>query len=191
MKIKTMAAWAALMVLGGAVHAGGPGPAVEAPGVVVAEVSGVSGAVDAVDLRKRTVSLKLPQGRVLQLKVRPDLRSFEQLRKGERVSADVLEPVAVSIRRSGAPPGAAEARLVSVAPKGKKPAVLLIETASVAGRLLGVDLKTRRIRLDMGGGRSRTLAVDRGVKRLGDYAPGEDIALRVVEAMVIDIRKGK
>jgi hypothetical protein len=179
----------------GAASAGGPPPAADTyvgkPGVVVADVLEMRAVVESIDPAKRIVALKGPQGRLLSLKADTAVKNFQHLKRGDRVRVDFIESIAVSVRRSDAPPNAAEARLVSVAPKGAKPPILLAETIQMAAVVEAVDLKAHTLAIRERNESRKTITVDRSFKKLSGVRKGDDVILRLTAALAIRIEKTK
>ena len=179
----------------GSASAGGPPPAADKyagkPGVVVTDVLEIRAVVESIDTVKRIVTLKSPQGQPLRLKADKAVKNLQHLRRGDHVRVDCIESIAVSVRRSDLPPNAVEARLVSVAPKGAKPAILLAETVQMAAVVEAVDLKAYTLAIRERNGSRKTVAVDRGFKKLGEVRKGDGVVLRMTEALAIRISKTK
>lgn len=179
----------------GAARAGGVSPAAERevakPGVVVADVLEVKAVLEAIDHKKRTLTLKDNKGRAITLKADKAVKSFDQLKKGDVVLADFVESIAIFIRKATAPQSAAEARLVSVAPKGSNRGVLLAETFQVAAAVESIDVKARLVTLKEPNRDVRVVAVDKGFKNLEGIKKGDEVVLRVTEAIAIKIEKRK
>jgi hypothetical protein len=161
------------------------------PGVIVADVLEVKAVLDAIDYKKRTVTLKDNKGRAISLKADKAVKNFDQLKKGDVVLADFVEPIAIFIRKAGAPQSAAEARLVSIAPKGSHRGVLLAEAFQVAATVESIDLKARLITIKEPNRGGRVVAVDKGFKNLEGIKKGDEVVLRVTEAIAIKIEKRK
>jgi len=179
----------------GAARAGGLSPAAEReaakPGVVVADVLEVKAVLEAIDHKKRTVTLKDNKGRATSLRADKAVKNFDQLKKGDVVLADFVEPIAIFIRKANAPQSAAEARLVSVAPKGSHRGVLLAEAFQVAATVESIDIKARLITLKEPNRGVRVVAVDKGFKNLEGVKKGDEVVLTVTEAIAIKIEKRK
>jgi len=69
------------------------------PGVVMAEEASITATVEAIDYDKRTVDLKGPKGNVVTLKVGPEVKNFNQVKTGDRVTAKYLESTAILVRK--------------------------------------------------------------------------------------------
>lgn len=178
-----------------AAQAGGLSPSGEwekaSPGVVVTDVLEVKAALAGIDYQKRTMTLKGLQGRLMTLKADKAVRNFEQLKKGDVVLVDFVESIAISMRDVKAPPSAAEARLVSVAPKGAKTGVLLAETYALTAVVELVDAKARQVTVQEPNGGLRIVPVDRSFKNIDRFRKGEKVVLRVTEPIAIKVERRK
>ena len=162
-------------------------PSAGAPGVVMADVVVINATVEAVDKDKRTVTLKGSGGRSVTLKVGPNAKNFDQIKVGDKVKGKFLDAVALFVRKSGTPPDAAEMQAVSVAPRGKKPMAMAVDTVEISAKVEKIDYKKRLITLKGPEGNTRTIKVDPRVKRLSEIKVGDDIVLRHTEAMAIEV----
>jgi hypothetical protein len=162
-------------------------PSAGAPGVVMADVVVINATVEAVDKDKRTVTLKGSGGRSVTLKVSPNAKNFDQIKVGDKVKGKFLDAVALFVRKSGTPPDAAEMQAVSVAPRGKKPMAMAVDTVEISAKVEKIDYKKRLITLKGPEGNTRTIKVDPRVKRLSEIKVGDDIVLRHTEAMAIEV----
>jgi hypothetical protein len=195
--MKRLLAAVALMgwVAAGAAQAGGLSPSVDKevtkPGVIVADVLEVKAVLEAIDPKKRILTLKERQGRSLALKADKAVKNFDSLRKGDVVLADFVESIAIFIRKADTPPSAAEARLVSVAPKGSNRGVLLAETFQVTAVVESIDVKSRLVTIKEPDRSARIVPVDKGFKNLAGIKKGDEVILRVTEAIAIKIEKRK
>ncbi len=176
-------------------QAGGLSPAAEKevakPGVVVTDVLEVKAKLEDVDYKKRTMTLKGLQGRAITLKVDKAVRNFEQLRKGDMILVDFVESIAIFMRNAKAPQSSAEARLVTVAPKGTKIGVLLAETYPLTAVVEFVDSKARQVTVKEPNGGLRIVPVDKSFKNIARFRKGEEVVLRVTEPIAIKAERRK
>jgi hypothetical protein len=183
--------WAGVL----AAQAGGLSPTGEwersTPGVVVTDVLEVKAVLENIDYKKRTMTLKGLQGRPVTLKADKAVRNFDQLKKGDMVLVDFVESIAIFMRNAKAPPSAAEARMVSVAPKGSKTGVLLAETYALSAVVEFVDSKARQVTVHDPNGGLRIVPVDKSFKNIDRFRKGEDVVLRVTEPIAIKVERRK
>jgi hypothetical protein len=155
------------------------------PGVVYADRMRTTGTLEAVDKDKRTVTLKGAGGRTVTLKVPPEARNFDQLRVGDKVGAEYIEAVAIFVRKSDAPPAAGQSTKVAVAPKGEKPAGVVVDTVELTARVEAIDPATRTVTLRGPDGGTRTIKVDDRVQRLDEVKAGDEVVVRHTQALAI------
>src|SRR5262249_50454593 len=134
---------ASAMVLALAAQAAAQAPSTSSdspkPGVVVADVVRLSATVERVDPSSRTVTLKSAGGRSTTLKVDKAVKNFDQVKVGDTLSAEYIDAIAVFVRRAGTPPAVAEAAAVELAPKGKKPTGIAVETTEITAAVENIN----------------------------------------------------
>lgn len=159
------------------------------PGGAVVDVISWQATVEAVDMQKRVVTLKGPDGKMKTLTIGPEARNLDQVKKGDQVRVKLVEAVALFVRKASDPPDAAEAAEVAVAPKGEKPGVLMVKTAEITGNVQEIDHKQRTVTLKGPEGKLATLKVGEAAKRFNEVKKGDQVVLRVTEALLIDVSK--
>jgi hypothetical protein len=159
------------------------------PGGAVVETTTITATVDAIDAAGRNVTLKFPDGKMKIVKAGPEVRNFDQIQVGDQVKATYAESVAMFVRKSDEKPSAAEAKAVKVAPKGAKPGVLMVNTTEVTAKVEAIDYKKRTVTLKGPEGNVRTLTVDKSVKRFGNVKVGDELVVRVTDALAIVVEK--
>lgn len=159
------------------------------PGVVYVDRSSLAATVEAVDMDKRTVTLRGPDGKTVTLKAPPEVRNFDQIKTGDAVLAEFLDAVAVFVRTSDTPPDAGETGRVEVAPRGEKPALAMADTVEVRARVEAIDHGTRTVTLRGPEGNVKSITVDPSVQRLDQVKVGDEVVIRHTEAVAITVRK--
>jgi hypothetical protein len=190
-KRRTLALLMALAVIagGGRTIAAQSTAAKASPRTVVGETTSIEARLDAVDVKKRLVTVTSPRGKTLTLKVGPDVKDLDQVKPGDQLVVRYLESVALFVRKGGEPPAATEATAVKVAPKGKKPAAVAVDTAEVTGTVEAIDYAKRTVTLKGPEGKTRTIKVDPSVKRLAEVKKGDQVVARYTEAIAISVQK--
>ena len=74
----------------------------ESPAAMVANQVTVTATVEAIDPKKTFVTLKGPQGKVVDVKVR-DPKNLENVKKGDQVVITYTEALAISVEKPGKP----------------------------------------------------------------------------------------
>jgi hypothetical protein len=160
-----------------------------APGVVIAETTSIKAKVDAVDVDKRLVTVTGPRGKTVTLKAGSEVKNLDQIKPGDELIVRYFESVALFVRKGGTPPAAAETAAVRVAPKGKKPVAVVVDTVEFTGTVEAVDYAKRRVTLKGPEGKTRTMKVDPSVKRFNEVKKGDQVVLRYTEAVAFSVRK--
>ncbi len=161
------------------------------PGVVVAEVTQLKAKVDAVDYAKRLVTLTGPRGNTVTVKVGPQAKNLDQVKAGDQLTVRFYDSIALFVRKSSEPPAAAAMTAVELAPKGQKPAGIMVETAEITATVEAIDYAKRTVTLKGPEGKTRTIKVDPGVKRFKEIKKGDELVVRHTEAFAISVQKPK
>jgi hypothetical protein len=70
----------------------------EKPGMVAVHTSTIVATVLDIDATNRLITVKGPKGRVVTVEVPADMKAFDSLKKGDKISAEYAEAVAISIK---------------------------------------------------------------------------------------------
>ena len=105
------------------------------------------------------------------------------------VNASYLESVAVFVQKAGSPPSAEQAQAVSLAPKGEMPAGVVAQTTQITANVEAIDYKNRTVTLKGPEGGVRTIKVGNNVKKLDEVKVGDQVVLRITEALALDVTK--
>ena len=159
------------------------------PGGAVVETTTITATVDAIDAANRTVTLKFPDGKMKTVKAGPEVRNFDQIKVGDQVKATYAESVAIFVRKSDEKPSAGETQAVKVAPKGAKPGVVMVNTSEITAKVEAIDYKKRTVTLKGPEGNVRTFTVDKSVKKFSNVKVGDELVVRVTDALAIVVEK--
>jgi len=144
--------------------------------------------VTAVDQAKRMVTLRNEGGAVTTYKCGKDVVNFDQIKVGDQVKAEVIEALAVYVRKAGVP-AASDATMVGLAKKGSKPGVVMAETQEVSVKVDAVNAAKHTITVTGPLGKTRALNVNPKVDLAG-IKPGDDIVIRYTEGLAVLVEKG-
>src|SRR5262249_45036168 len=120
---------------------------------------------------------------------RPRARNVNKFKAGEQVGAQYLAAAAIFVRKSDAPPQVGEKTTVSVAPKGEKPAGMVVKTVELTAKVEGVTYAARTIALRGPQGNVEVMKVDDSVKRLEDVKQGDEVVVRHTKAIVLTLNR--
>lgn len=158
-----------------------------APEISAREVTTITATVQAVDLKKRLVTLKQKGGKPFTIHVSEEARNLPQVRVGDQVVAKYTEAMAVRINRdtTGGVTQKKETLSGSRAELGQKPADSVTNTVEILANVLAIDQKTRKVTLQ---GPEHTLTVkapsDVDISRLD---VGDQVLVTYVEELAITV----
>jgi hypothetical protein len=161
------------------------------PGVVIVDAASITATVEAIDYDKRTVALKGPKGNVVELKVGPEAKNFNQVKVGDRVTTKYYQATAIVVRKPNEPPFKEEGTAVQVAAPGQKPGAIAVDTMEMTARVEDINYKNRTVTLRGPQQKTKTFKVGKEVKRLNEVKKGDEIVIRHTEALAIDVKAAK
>lgn len=148
----------------------------------------IQASVTAIDYASRTVTLKGDNGSVT-LQVGPQAKNFNQVKVGDKVTADFYSAAAVYVRRVDEPPSANETTAVEYAAPGAQPGGVIVNTKEITARVDTIDPKTRKVTLRGPAGNSVTVKVDDAVQNLDRIKAGDQVVVRYAEALALSVDK--
>jgi len=142
--------------------------------------------VTKVDLQKRAVTFRGPQGNVATMTVPAQSQNLDQVKPGAKFKMKYVESVAVEIRKGGKPAAATTTEEVRLAPKGGTPGGVVVRTHHAAGVVDALDLTNRyvAIRGPKGNVGSFKVADDVAIEQL---AAGDRIQVVYTEALAMEM----
>ena len=142
-----------------------------------------------IDYAKRTVSLEGPDGNIVTLNVDPSVKRFEETKKGDMISVDYLESMAVRVQSPGEPI-VNETGSYMVSAHGKKPAGTVVQTTTITATVEKINYKTREVVLKNQDGQTQTLLLGPEVKKFDQIKQGDHVIMNATAAVAIAVTKG-
>jgi hypothetical protein len=161
----------------------------EVEGIELGDAIKITAEVVAVDKEDRIVTLRGPEGRVVDLAVGEEARNFDQIRVGDDVSVAYYESVALYLGEQGAAPEADAAVVAKRAAKGDKPAGIAIGVVDVSVKIVAIDLKARAVTLELPDGEIVTTPVAEALRSLDTFKVGDTVHARLTKAIAISVDK--
>jgi hypothetical protein len=168
------------------------------PAIVVTKVSTLNASVAAVDKAERLVTLRSDDGREQSIKCGPEVRNFDQIEVGDRVTAEYHEATAIFARKPQAAAGAAESGpggvarsygMAELAPLGAKPGGLITNVSELTATVDDIDYVKRQVVLLGPSGRPRMISVGDDVQNFESLRKGDEVVIRYTEAIAISVAK--
>ena len=152
-----------------------------AGGIAEETVTG-SATVKAIDRGKRKVTLSTESGTQASFTVPPEVKNFDQIRVGDRVSATVRERLVVYVDSSDREPSAVHAAALATAPKGAKPGAISAESFEAVATVTAIDSARREATLRFADGQSKTIPVRSDVD-LTKYKVGNSVVIQITQEL--------
>jgi len=147
------------------------------------EVSTVA-TVTAIDLDRRQVTLKGPQGNTITCVVDDRVRNLPQLQVGDRVAVTYKEATAVEVvKKTG---DATESVVMERAPEGEKPQGKYSREASLTAEVVAIDQARGTVSLKGSSGEVTTVTVRRP-ERLSGLKVGDILRVSFRESVAMSV----
>jgi Cu/Ag efflux protein CusF len=188
--MKCMWMLAAVMSLGTAAYAaqqqnGGMPPMVES------QQASMTARVEGIDHAARSVTLRGEGGKTQSFTVPPEVKNFDQIKKGDNVVVDYYRSVLVEMAQPGEEMKAPSASdTVKVAPPGDKPSAAKAKVRRATVTVRTIDKDNGTVTVALPGGETRTVVVSEERRpMLERIKVGDKIAVTLTEAVAVAVRK--
>lgn len=170
---------AALALLPLAVHAQKP--------TTQTESVEVTATIEAIDHTARSVTLKGPEGNLTTIFAPPEVKRFNELKVGDKVTFKYYESVAYSIRKPGENASVVKDTAALTRGTGAKPSATIAQQQSGTVTVKAVDPKAPSITVQTSDGRTVSLKVD-DPKKLAGVKAGDKVDITYTEAVMISVK---
>jgi len=162
------------------------------PGAVVTEVKVVTATVTAINQKTREVTLTGEEGKSLTFVAGPEVKNLAQVKKGDKVTIETVESVAVVVTPKGvAAPSAGGMTKIKAAKPGEKPGVVAVRTVQATATVTAIDYKARTVTLKAVDGTETTLKVGPQAKRFNEVKKGDQVTVNMTQATAIKVTTPK
>jgi Cu/Ag efflux protein CusF len=140
-----------------------------------------------VDYDDRIVTVRGPQGKVVDLKVSDEVRNLPQVKKGDQIVAKYYQSVAVEVMKPGAAkPGMESVDTAGRAPLGARPAAAAASTDTIVATIQKIDRATQMVTLK--GPKGHTVEVHvKDPTRLEGVKKGDRVQITYTRALAIAV----
>jgi hypothetical protein len=149
----------------------------------------VTARVVAIDQKKRLVTLRGPDGKLVEFVADERVKNLPQVRKGDLVVTTYYESVEVQLKKRGkAKPSVTAAEGVATAAPGQMPAGVGAQTVTVIAKITAIDGKEQSVTLTGPKGKSVTVKV-KDPKHLAGVKVGDLVEVTYTQALAIAVEK--
>lgn len=147
--------------------------------------------VEAIDLKKRVVTLKGPEGEIFDITAGDEVRNLAQVHVGDQVKVTYYESVAIEVRKPGKMPAGSKVTVSGERAKlGEKPAAMVSGQATVSAMVEEIDAKNNYVTLKGPDGKSMFVVVN-DPRTLVDVNKGDEVVITVTKALAIAVEGAK
>jgi hypothetical protein len=149
----------------------------------------VTATVEKVDLEKRQVTLRGPEGDVSTIHVGDEVRNLPQVKRGDHVIVTYYESVAFQVLKPGeAKPSISAADEAGRARLGDKPGAAAAKTVTLVATIMKLDRKAQKAVLR--GPEGKTITVDvQNPENFDKVKVGDTVEIVLTEALAIDVQE--
>ena len=156
----------------------------------ISDVEVIEATVTAVDLERRVVTLRGPEGNSLNIHVQPQVRNLAQVSAGDKLRVSYTRALIASMTEPGqasseVPVVAAAAR----APEGGMPGVAAGAVISATVEIISVGADGTTLTFRGPAGELRSIEVEREVSRtfVRKLKPGDEVDMTYSEAVAVEV----
>lgn len=146
--------------------------------------------VTAIDKSARSLTVKNEAGEMRTIQVPADVKSFDKLKKNDKIDIDYTESIAVSMLPPGAKPSASEKSAMARTGEGKG---MIGKQTTVSAEVLDVDAANNKVTFKGPKGNAKVVTVDdpEMQARLPSLKPGQVVQFTYTEAVALAIQPKK
>jgi hypothetical protein len=143
--------------------------------------------VEAIDYQSRVVTLKGPQGNLVNISVNDEAYNFNQVVVGDLVDITYSRSVAVYLQKTTGETSEVSGRGLVRAPKGQKPDDTISNSIEIKAKVENIDYANRIVDIRGPHGKLIQVEVDETVKNFDNIQKGDDVVVRYIEAVAISV----
>ncbi len=137
--------------------------------------------VSGIDRSTRRVTLSSRDGSTVSFVAGPEVRNFDQLKIGDRVTATVDTELVIAVRKGGPPIPQGVVMVQRRAAEGDRPGVVSVTAMQGVARITRLDTARREATLLFSDGSTQTFPVRPGID-LTTISVGDEVVFRATEA---------
>lgn len=156
-------------------------------GVISEGTVTMTATVEKVDVAKRLVTLRTPDGKVSELAVSEAVRNLPQVKPGDEVVVQFFESLAYEVKKPGtATPGTAGGQQLATAKPGEMPAGAVARTVEITTTIAGIDKAKGTVTLQDADGNLTPIKV-RDPSKLDEVRVGDLVTITYSQAVAVAV----
>ena len=143
--------------------------------------------IDAIDYKSRIVSLRDKDGVVEDVYCPPEVKRFDALKVGDKVTFRYYESVVYQIRKPGSAPESATSEPAITRSAGTKPGATLSQQMTATVTVNAIDMKVPSVTITAADGRKMSFKVE-NPKNLEGIKVGDKVQITYTQALAISVQ---
>jgi Cu/Ag efflux protein CusF len=152
----------------------------------MAQATEVTATVEAIDHTNRIVTLKGPEG-VVELGVGPEVKRFNELKVGDKITFTYVESVLAEIQKSTATGAAPAGEPKVTRGTGAKPSGMVTQTQKATVTIEAIDANVPSVKVKSADGHSLSFKVQDKTKLAG-LKVGDKVDITYTEALMVSVK---
>ena len=160
-------------------------------GMAASESTSITATVEKIDAANRVLTLKGPEGNVVDVEVSPAVKRFDAIKVGDKLTVKYTESMVITVKKadSSAPLGVSYEQAAQPHP-GEKPSGVIARRVQATVAVEKTDVKGSSITVRTSDGNVESFHVQ-DPKRLEGVNPGDKITITYDEAVAITVEAPK
>lgn len=152
------------------------------------EVRTLTATVSAIDMKKRLVTLKKPNGEVFTIIADAKVKNLPQVKVGDEVTTKYYESISIRVLKADEPevPQAASESVIA-APLGQKPAGIATAQVTTTATIMNIDKKKSKATLKLVDGKNYLVDV-KHPENLDKVKVGDRIEIIYTESVALQVK---
>jgi len=161
------------------------------PGGAVVEAVSMTATIEKIDPKTREITLKGPKGGLATFIAGDEVKRFNELKKGDQVTFDYTEGVAIDVQKSTEAPKMVETQSLTRSKPTERPGGSIETIGFLTARVDEIDYKTRVVKLALPEGQSLKFTVGDQAKRFNEVKKGDQVVVQYMQKLTIKVASPK
>jgi ribosomal 50S subunit-recycling heat shock protein len=162
------------------------------PSVKKEKTTHVVATVEAVDLENRIVTVKGPEGNIVDIKAGEQVKNLAQIKVGDSVEITYYESIAAKVYKAGEAPQGTAATVATerTAKPGEKPSGIVGSQVTITATIESISPDKSTVTLKMADGKFKVVKIQ-DKKNLTNVKAGDEVVITVTETLAIAVKPAK
>lgn len=162
------------------------------PSVKREKTTHLTATVEAIDYDKRIVTVKGPEGNIVDIVASDRVKNLAKVKVGDKVEITYYESLAVKVYKAGEVPQGTAATVATerTAKPGEKPAGIVGSQVTVTATIESISPNKTTVTLKMTDGKFKVVKI-RDKKNLENVKVGDEVVITATETLAVAVKPAK